>query len=608
MAASPTPAQLLAQAKGASGGNAWDHIRTLRIEVTMQSGGLSGTGTELEDLTDGRSVTHIKLGSLSLARGFDGTMGWRRSPNGEVSPDDSAAAKQMDVTRAYRIARGWWSPKRWTAKIDSLGTRVGEGKTYKVLRITPQGGRPFELWIDAETHLIARIVETTGPGSRIATSYFSDYRTIQGIKIPFRELNSNGDKRHNTTILVTHVAVNIPVTNADFAMPGQALNGFSIAGDAAEATVPFTLMYNVVFVPVSVNGRPLRFMLDSGGGNVLTASAAKSADIRSEGKLESGGFGKKSVNMGYGKVKDLTLGGKITLDNQLFRVLAAPNISEYLGVGFDGSVGYGVLKHFVVRIDYAKRILTFILPQDFKPMDAGTAVPFTFLGHIPIIKGSIDGFTGEFMIDTGSYYGLSLFSSFAKAHDLNARYTATPVTLLGFGYGGTVSGRVTRGGTLMIGNMAVPNPVIALPTTEQGVADSKYGGGIIGGGILKRFTVTFDYATQTIYLKPNKNFGKPMVYDRSGMWINGANGGFVVKAVLSGGPAEQAGLQPGDVITKVDGTPASTISLYDMREKLRDEAPGTRVTLAVSRSGRTRTVTLALRRLIPKIGGMKKAT
>ncbi len=606
LAAAPTATQILAQSKAASGGAAWNGIHTLRIEGTIEVGGLSGAVTQLDDLATGRSVSHYTLGALTGAQGFDGKMGWNKSPGGEISPNDSSAAKQQDATAAYQTARAWWFPERRPGKIESLGTRKDDGATYQVLRITPKDGHPFELWIDSHTHLIARTVEATGVGSVQETAYLSDYRTTQGIKLPFHQRYSNGKKQYDTVVQLKTVAVNVPVSVADFAVPKQKLKDFSFVGGGNEATIPFQLINNHIYIQVTVNGHPLQFMLDTGGANILTPEAAKSAGIASKGALEGGGVGKKSVNTGFGKVQDLTLGGKVTLRDQLFGVLPLPAFGAVEGARFDGLVGYEVFKRFVVQIDYAAQTLTLMRPEDFKAADAGTPVPFTFLGRIPGVKGSIDGLTGEFEIDTGSRAALSLWTPFVKANDLDSRYTTTPQTVVGWGVGGSASGRVTRGGTLMIGSVSVHNPVVELSTATQGAGADKYVAGNIGGEILKHFTVTFDYANQTIYLKPNKNYGAPMNYDRSGMWINGTNGGFEVKAVMTGGPAEQAGLKPGDVITAVNGKPADSLTLYNLRGMLRDGTPGSRMKFTLGKGGDARTVTLVLRRLIPQTGGLGK--
>ena len=608
LAASLTPAQILARAKAASGGNAWDHVRTLREDGTMKTGGLAGHFSELNDLSSGRSASHFSLGPVEGAQGFDGKVGWSKSPGGEVSPMDSPQGKKLSATGAYQTALAWWFPGRWPGTITLVGQRKAGQDTFWVLRVVPRGGLPFELWINAKTHLIARTVMATGMGSIKQTTYLSDYRTVDGVKIAFHERISNGKKQYDTVVQLKKVSVNVPVSAADFAMPGQALHDFSFLGGANEATIPFQLINNHIFIRVAVDGHPLHFMVDTGGANVLTPGAAKRAGITSKGAFRGGGVGKKSVDTGIGRVKTLTLGGKVALKKQIFWVLPLPGFSDVEGAAFDGLVGYGVFKRFVVKIDYVGHTLTLMRPKAFDPATAGTPVPFTFLGHMPGVTGSIDGLSGEFEIDTGSRGALTIWTPFVKEHGLDSRYETTPDTVVGWGVGGSASGRVTRGGTLTIGGrVSVPDPVMELSSAKAGAGTDKNISGNIGGGILKHFTVTFDYAKQVMYLKPNKNYGAPMNYDRSGMWINGTKGGFKVMAVMAGGPAEQAGLKVGDVITAVNGEPPAGMKLYGLRSRLRDSAPGSRLKLTVGSGSKARHVTLVLRRLIPQTGGMKKA-
>jgi S1-C subfamily serine protease len=54
----------------------------------------------------------------------------------------------------------------------------------------------------------------------------------------------------------------------------------------------------------------------------------------------------------------------------------------------------------------------------------------------------------------------------------------------------------------------------------------------------------------------------------------------------------------GDQIVAVDGKPSNSLKLYDLRQMLRDEAPGTIVTFTVKRGGETKDVRITLRDLI----------
>jgi C-terminal processing protease CtpA/Prc len=83
-------------------------------------------------------------------------------------------------------------------------------------------------------------------------------------------------------------------------------------------------------------------------------------------------------------------------------------------------------------------------------------------------------------------------------------------------------------------------------------------------------------------------------FDRSGLWINAAPAGFEIADVAKGSAAAEAGLAVGDRITRVDGAAPGTLSLSDLRARLRDPKVG-QVELVVQHAGAERTLTLKLR-------------
>ncbi len=92
-----------------------------------------------------------------------------------------------------------------------------------------------------------------------------------------------------------------------------------------------------------------------------------------------------------------------------------------------------------------------------------------------------------------------------------------------------------------------------------------------------------------------KNFG--------GVGIDGvpwADGQIVVRQLVAGGPAHQAGLKIGDIITHIDGKPTKGNDFKQLVDyRLRGRA-GTPVTLKIHRPGETkaRTFTLIRRQLV----------
>ncbi len=68
--------------------------------------------------------------------------------------------------------------------------------------------------------------------------------------------------------------------------------------------------------------------------------------------------------------------------------------------------------------------------------------------------------------------------------------------------------------------------------------------------------------------------------------------GALIESVVSGSPAEKAGLQKGDIITKIDGQDLTTDS--SLAETVDSHKPGDVVTLTVNRNGQTQQIKLTL--------------
>jgi hypothetical protein len=259
-------------------------------------------------------------------------------------------------------------------------------------------------------------------------------------------------------------------------------------------------------------------------------------------------------------------------------------------------IGFEVFKRFVTRIDYGNHTITLIDPGHFDPKDAGTPVRFVFNGDLPEVQGSFEGIPARFDIDTGARDELTLTAPFVEKNGLRAKHPKGVDAVEGWGVGGPSRGYVTRGAELAIGPVKIADVVTSLSTQKKGSFASASYQGNIGGGVLKRFIVTFDYGHHTIYLKPlPQPIADVGTFDRSGMWINAIKDGMRVMDVTARGPAQAAGIQVGDVITEVNGKSATSIPVYELRRMLRDEAPGTVVNLTLRHGTTTRRVPLTLR-------------
>jgi hypothetical protein len=268
----PDPAALLASAKAASGGAAWDALRTQHSEVKLRAANLEGTVQRWDDIETGRSVLRFSIGPLTGAAGYDGKTAWTQDGGDEPKIETSPAALELAVNAAYRDRLAFWYPDRARAKSEYNERAEASGRKYDVVTITPQGGRPFEFWIDADTKLIERLVEREADVTR--TEVYSDRREVQGVRIPFAVRTSRGDPKFDEAVTVQKITFNEPLANVAFGPPA-ATQELAFPAGRASVEVPFEAMSGHLFVNVILDGRgPFRMLFDAGGANVLSAQTA----------------------------------------------------------------------------------------------------------------------------------------------------------------------------------------------------------------------------------------------------------------------------------------------------------------------------------------------
>ena len=592
-----TPERILALSLAAAGGDAWLRTRTLRMTGFVRAGGLSGPYAQWIELESGRFAMQLSLGPGTMAGGYDGQQAWQRSANGEVTVQDAEAGLRAAATDAWINARGWWFPTRRAAVMEFLGRRETDGTIFDVLHCVPAGGQWVELWFDAASHRLARIVqEVLGKPS---VRRFEDYRVVAGLLLAFRLASGNGDPRFDRVTEITDIVLDTEPPAGTFDVPAQVFDDVVFVGGARQVIVPIRILDNHVFVAVEVDGQPLNFMVDTGGVNLLAAAAAQRIGLSSVGALEVRGPGEKSVGSGFARVNRLAIGGAVVLARQLLRVLDMPGFDDVEGVQVDGVLGVEMFKRLVVQIDYARSEMLLADPVAYVAPASAHSLAIAFFGHFPGVQGDLDGAAGQFWLDTGNRGGLVLLTPFVEAHGLAERYPTSAMTTIGWGIGGRAQGRLARGGRLTLGGLVVEAPVLRLPAGNGGALAIRHVAGNIGGEILRRFVVAFDYARRVVHRVANADAQRLFDADRSGLWINRHARGAVVDAVTCDGPADDAGLQVGDVVTAVDGETVDAIGLDGLRRRLAESPADSRLVFDVLRDGSATQVALVLRDLIP---------
>ena len=154
----------------------------------------------------GRFRDQYELGPIKGAAGFDGQTIWSQDESGQSRVEEGGESREAGANDAYRRSLAYFFPERWEAHVEYAGLREEGDRRFHVVRLTPKGGRPFDLWIDASTFLIDRTVEKAAIETR--TVFFRDYREVEGVQVPFgarsttakrSTTRSRRSRRSNTT-------------------------------------------------------------------------------------------------------------------------------------------------------------------------------------------------------------------------------------------------------------------------------------------------------------------------------------------------------------------------------------------------------------------------
>jgi predicted aspartyl protease len=570
---------------------------SMRADYRVEEGGLTGTGVLRADLATGAFAQSIVAPPDSSANGYDGRTPWQQDISGVATDQEGGDRIPVAVNEAYRNANLWWRADRGGAQVSYIGREVEGGRSLDHLSVTPKGGGRFDAWFDADTHLLARTAERQQFFD--TQTLYGDYRREGPVTVAHSRMIDFGTGPANIEKLTLTALTFGPVRPlATYARPTEPPKGGHIEGGAASVTAPFRLLNNHIYVQVMVNGKgPFTFIVDTGGHTLISPSTARAVGLTSVGESSTSGAGEKSETTGFARYREIALGAVRLTDQTAFVTNIYDKSVE--GIPVDGMLGFELFARFAVRIDYGAQKMTLWEFSKLDPKEAGTPVPFVFYDHMPNVAGDIDGMPARFDIDTGSRSEIDITSPFVRRMDLRNRYRPGISTITGWGVGGASRSYVVRIPALTLGTVKSENIVAGLSEAKGGsFSDANYAGNL-GSGFLKRFVVTFDYSHKTMYLKPITprpvDAGR---FDRSGLWINAADSGYVVTAVATESPAADAGLATGDVITAIDGKPARPDGLSDTRIALKELPPGTKVSLTVRRGDAQQTLILTLRDLI----------
>jgi predicted aspartyl protease len=282
-----------------------------------------------------------------------------------------------------------------------------------------------------------------------------------------------------------------------------ALTRASAAASAPAASpvvrIPFDSANGQIEISARVNGTPATFLLDSAAENSVVSSRVADLLTLARDRVGSREFSDDVT---------LTFGG-MRLEHQ--RVMVMPFDTYYArNRRIDGLLGYDVFSRFVVRIDFEARTIDLWTPTAFRAPKVAVAVPIRFLGRLPAVSSTLklpDGrsLPAQLVVDTGASQSIILRYPFANENglfDLGSDSHVTPTPSLASGELTLVDIPIAQAS---LSRWTFDRPHVQAHREPIGSGASTASDGLIGNGLLSRFTLTMDFTHQRMWLEPRRH-------------------------------------------------------------------------------------------------------
>ncbi|WP_109830481.1 aspartyl protease family protein [Reichenbachiella versicolor] len=341
------------------------------------------------------------------------------------------------------------------------------------------------------------------------------------------------------------------------------------------ATIPFEQYGDHMFIKVKVNGsKELDYIFDTGDGLAIldiskAAELGISADHDETITSAEGTISGKKV-----KHNEFLIGEAPIHDVELYETdLSHLEIS--IGRDIDGIIGYDLLKNYVVDVNYDEMKIKLYKPSEYTYMGTGKSFDIKLTSYIPHITATTEfangeKITSEFFVDTGAKTTVDFNTPFVEKNDLVNKIGDSYIYLVA-GIGSKEyehhKGKVN---SFSFGGFEFSDIPVGLSHAKSGIQNHKKMSGIIGGAVLKKFNIVYDYHSKKMYWEKSGDFAKEFEINASGLELQLAKDKYtvLVHKVFKDSPAQAAGVKLNAVLNSVDGKDASKLGLAKLRTML----------------------------------------
>ncbi|MBX3242892.1 MAG: beta-lactamase family protein [Acidobacteria bacterium] len=219
-----TADELYQKVIAASGGEAnWRKLNSRLTEATiaLENQGVTATAKTWAKAPN-FSATETKMFAIGkeIATGWDYFDGTNAEQAYSFAPVEKLSGKRLEDTK---LVSDFHSMLDWKAKYKNVtvkrSAKVGDEEAY-VVEFEPENGTKFTEFYSTKTFLLLKrqgiITSSTSSVSIPYTVLYEDYRDIDGVKMPFRQINSSPSNGEIITT-ITKITHNVKIDDKLFA-------------------------------------------------------------------------------------------------------------------------------------------------------------------------------------------------------------------------------------------------------------------------------------------------------------------------------------------------------------------------------------------------------
>lgn len=253
----------------------------------------------------------------------------------------------------------------------------------------------------------------------------------------------------------------------------------------AATPIPFQFRDGLVWVKVEVagQGESLNFLLDSGAGaSVVDLAAARRLGLKLGARQNVQGVHSRSV--AYRVEGFAAHAASVAIPTSLLAVdLSGPSRACHQRI--DGLLGADFFRGRIVQIDFGAETIRLLQRGEVNETGCET-LPLTTRNGVPCARVAVNGNAPEWLrLDTGCNTSLEWVATGAKAKKLG-------LTTIGLNSGSTHEIRTD----VQLGTKRIAAVKTGIHTEQMFAGEA----GLIGNGLLSRFTVTIDPAKRRCLL------------------------------------------------------------------------------------------------------------